>query len=534
MLAVRTTTAFMSAPANILDVQQVRRRFQNLPFVQAVFWRFSSSGPIDVVPGDTVIFDDRCNDTVASPFQRCHQATMSSVLNISAYNRVFVIDTQVVLETKPLDQLPWDEFGQGAILLLVCRQVQSEIDAKKNDGRLGVRARNFNKLLDSFLETRTPAKVVAGPPQVDVALVANSKINWGALDDLDSDDGDDRIVAQALHALVDECARLELLSHDMRPRDGAIMHGLRAIKLPEHWLREPEPSPEERERARLDRELRVLRAEQPVINVRVEPITPLPWRKMVVAPASQEHTEVIQNAILLAAPRQDRDDMFGLSSLNRDYSFDDRKKKWRERLLSKDLPIMHLGLQRLHAQYRVRVVIENVGPITAEGLSLEVRSGNTKLHSRPYYVLVFGKPAPYPRLFHDPLRHMDFGRLGPASRHEPFTFYIEEEGPGPALIWSCSSFRQEKSFEVELSIELEAGTNDKAQIEAVVTARNMKGDVRAQLLAPIVNATMRFDEAVDPASRQLIADLAFDPLDGIQSDDDVRWIRNDGSEVRKD
>ena len=38
----------------------------------------------------------------------------------------------------------------------------------------------------------------------------------------------------------------------------------------------------------------------------------------------------------------------------------------------------------------------------------------------------------------------------------------------------------------------------------------------------VVDATMRFDEAVDPATRRLVADLAFDPLDGIQGDDDVR------------
>ncbi|HYD12863.1 MAG TPA: hypothetical protein VEC11_08445 [Allosphingosinicella sp.] len=459
---------------------------------------------------------------------------MSVVLNISAYARVLIIDTQVVLETKPLDQLPWAEFGQGPILLLVCRQAQSEIDAKKNDGRLGSRARSFNKMLDSFLETRLPAELSAGPPRVDVALVANARIDWDALDDLDRHDGDDRIVAQALHALVSDRAQLELLSHDMRPRDGAITHGLRATKLPEHWLRAPEPSPDERERARLERELGMLRTEQPLIEVRVEAITPLPWRKLVVEPASDEQTETIQSAILRAAPRQDGEDAFGLSSLSRDYSFDERKRKWRDRLIAKDLPAMHLGLQRLHAQQRVRITIENAGPITAEGLSLEVRSGNTTLHSKPYYVFVFGKPAPYPRAFHDPLRHMDFGRLGPASRHEPFTFYIEEEGPGPVLIWSCSSFRQEKSFEVELSVELGTGTSGKAQVEAVVTARNMKGDVRAQLIAPIVDAKMRFDEVVDPATRHLIADLAFDPLDGIQSDDDVRWTRSDGSLVRKD
>lgn len=53
-------------------------------------------------------------------------------------------------------------------------------------------------------------------------------------------------------------------------------------------------------------------------------------------------------------------------------------------------------------------------------------------------------------------------------------------------------------------------------------------------MAPIVNATIRFDEAVHPGTRRLVADIAFDLLGGVQGDDDVRRIRSDGSVVRKD
>lgn len=439
---------------------------------------------------------------------------MSGILNLSKYGRIFFIDTQVVLETNPLEQLPWGEFGMGPILLLVCRQVQSEIDAKKNDGRLGTRARSFNKLLDRYLETRLPTELVVGPPRVDVALVPNSRIDWELIDDLDRDDGDDRIVAQALYALVDDRARLELLSHDMRPRDGAIMHGLGAVKLPEHWLRGPEPSPDQKEKARLERELRVLKADQPTIDVNVEALSSLPWCKLIVEPASEEHRKMIQDAIIRAAPRQSDSNPFETFSSVRDHSFEGRKATWRKQLINSELPAMHLALQRLHAQHRVRITIKNVGPITAEGLSLEVRSGNTVLHSTPYNVRVFGAPAPYPRLIPD-IIPQGYPRLtSPAARNEPFTFYLEEEGPGKALIWFCSSFRQEKTFEVELSVELGSAPSAKAQIEAVVTARNLKGDIRAQLIAPIVEKTVRFEEAVDPSTRRLIADLAFDPLNG--------------------
>lgn len=458
---------------------------------------------------------------------------MSNSLDASAYDRIIVIDTQVVLETQPLDQLPWGELGDGPILLLVCRQVQSEIDAKKNDGRLGTRARKFNHLLDDFLERRLPTNLRESSPRVDVALLSNDRIDWSSLNDLDPDDGDDKIIGQALYARMDDRSRIEILSYDMRPRDAAATHGLKAIKLPEHWLRAPEPSPTERERTRLENELRVLRTDQPAIEITLETITPTPWTRMIVQEASPEQLENIKVAILRKAPRQDDNDTL-FSSLNRDYSFDERKRKWQDRLVNDELPNMHSALERLHGQQRVTVIIKNVGSITAEGLSLEIRSGNLVLHTIPYYVLVFGTPAPYPRYFHDPMRHMNLGSLRPQSRHEPFSFYLEEEGPGPAIIWSCSSFRQEKIFRTEISVEITSKTGSKAHIEAVVTARNLKGDERAQIIVPITDQNLRFEEAVDPSTRQLAVPLAYDALDDVETDDDVQWFRNNGMIAEKD
>ncbi len=454
---------------------------------------------------------------------------MESPLQTSSYKRVILIDTQVILETKPFEQLPWLELGEGPILLLVCRQVQSEIDAKKNDGRLGTRARNFNKILDVFLESRIAAELVLGPPKVDVALVRNVRIDWNEYGELDPSDGDDKIVAQALNAQVDNRERIELLSHDMRPRDAAITHGMRAIKLPEHWLREPEPSPDERERAKLERELRVLKTEQPAIGVTIELVTPAPWRKLTVEPASDEQAETIRKSILRAAPRQS-----GYSfSLDLDRTFDERHDKWRKRLVELDLPAMHLGIQQLYAQYRIAVQIRNEGPIPAEGLSLEVRSGNVVLHSVPYGVLVFGEVPPRPRPFHEALRAMDLSDLRPASRHEPFTFYAEESGPGSVLTWSCSSFRQEKKFDIELSVELMNATAGKAQIEVVVTAQNMKGDVRKQILVPLLEDNLSFSEAVDIENNRVRSGFSYNPVSQNRNKVRLNLRRNDGSFLKK-
>jgi hypothetical protein len=310
---------------------------------------------------------------------------------------------------------------------------------------------------------------------------------------------------------------------------------MRASKLKEEWLREPEPTPEDRERTRLENELRILRTEQPRIEIAIAPVKPAPWQRTIVEPASAEQIAAIERALHRKAPIPPGRDPFGmgisLHDPSADYSLADRLATWRKRLKESDLPEMHLGLEKLHAQHRVRVEVSNVGHIAAQSLSLEIRSGNATIHSIPYDVLIFGKPPPQPRspLWHS-LRNMPVHDLRSGHRSEPFTFYEEEEGPGALVSWSCASFRQDKSFTVEVSVEIEARTGARAQIEVVATAANMKGDVRSQLLVPIVDARLKFEEAVDVDRRVLLAPLAYDgPPDA--EDDDLRWYRNDGTIV---
>lgn len=289
---------------------------------------------------------------------------VASLLNTSTYDNVVIIDTQVVLEAKPLDQLPWNELFPGSVLLLVCRQVQGEIDAKKNYGRIGKRARAFNTLLDRFIETRDPSPVIPAP-RIDVALVANGRIDWSALDDLDRDDGDDRIVAQMLNALVDDRARLVLLSHDTRPRDAALTHGLRAVKPSESWLRDPEPSPDQRRITDLEGKVRLLSADQPRIEVVIQPASAAPWRFLSVGQASSEELKLVLEAEFANAPEPTGLDPFGFRSLSHDSGHGERLAEWRDRMRV-DIPLMHAGLTRLFAQQRIKVSIENVGTVSAQ------------------------------------------------------------------------------------------------------------------------------------------------------------------------
>ena len=65
-----------------------------------------------------------------------------------AANTYAFLDTNVILEGKPLAELPWSDIDpRGPILVLLTTTVLSEVDSKKRDGRLGVHARKFNRLL---------------------------------------------------------------------------------------------------------------------------------------------------------------------------------------------------------------------------------------------------------------------------------------------------------------------------------------------------------------------------------------------------
>lgn len=58
-------------------------------------------------------------EVVASRRWRPHCSNMVPPLLTISYDNVVLIDSQVVLEAKPLDQLPWADLFTGSILLLV-------------------------------------------------------------------------------------------------------------------------------------------------------------------------------------------------------------------------------------------------------------------------------------------------------------------------------------------------------------------------------------------------------------------------------
>lgn len=453
-------------------------------------------------------------------------AVMTPKLPTDAYSKVILIDTQVVLEARPLDQLPWSEIDPGPILLLVCPQVASEIDAKKRDGRLGNRSRAFNRLLEAFIATRSPATVTVGPVRVDVALTASTRIDWEALDDLDRDNADDRIVGQALHALVDHPSRIEVLSHDMRPRDAAARHGLTARRLPDEWLLPPEPSPHERRMRELAEENRILRENQPRLRAAIDWKSPPPFRRLSVTPLDEQQVQAAAEALQRRHPAPLQLPHYAVDP-GHDFGHRDRHGTWLTRLLRDDLPMAHAGLARLLSQHVVSVTVSNVGEIAAADLSVEITCRDATVHAAPFLVSVFGPPAPKPISPFN--RALNMPTFKPAARHDPFAFYDDVEGPGEMVSWSCTDFRQGRDTTFDVSIDLHGTTAAAIQIEVRLTCSNMKGDLIERTTIPVEDVQQDAGTLVDPSKPALLVAPSF--TEGMTKErfaDLVRY-RNDGT-----
>lgn len=419
---------------------------------------------------------------------------MSDPLSTDAYDRVFALDTQMVFEARPLEQLDWQSLTAGPVLLLILPQVSVEIDARKRDGRLGQRARNLNRQLDPSIETGQPATIVAAPVRIDIAYVANRTIDWSPLDDLERDNGDDRIVAQALHALVDDPSRVELMSFDSRPRAAARRHGLRAFKPDESWLLEPEPSPTDRRVAELEKRVRLLQTTEPELRVSIRAIDLEPLKRHRMQPIPADLVETVSRMVLTENARKPTGGFYSMGldvNSNYDVEYDLYEQEMRER----DIPALHTGVARQFSAYPIEIIVENSGALAAEHVTVELRSGNCQLHAEPYLVDMFGPPPPSTQSgllarMPDLSRHL--------SRPDRTCFAVEESEDREVQVeFRCQDFRHGRTQTLSAILELTEATGPVANVEVRITAANMRGEVRDRLIAAVVEVDTAIGELID-------------------------------------
>lgn len=429
------------------------------------------------------------------------------MIDLSPYSHVLVLDTQMVLEGKPLPDLPWGLIDPvGPILLLCMPKMLSEVDQAKRDGRIGPRARKFNRMVEPAVGAVGPVVLVDGSPRVDIALASTSRIDWDAVPDLDRDEGDDRIVGEALNAHVSDVSRLTLFGYDMRPRAAAARHGLMAMKPEESWILEPEPSPHDKENLRLRQRVRDLEETQPQVSARFELEGDEAVQLVRVKPLSQSEVRIIGEMWLEKHPAvgSSRFDML------RDYSYDRAYDDFENKVKSFGHSL-HDALEKLFNQVRLRFHLANSGSIPADHLDVQFEGNGALLHQQFSAEATFLPSAPDYRPGMSSVLSHGFntsmaGIIPKKLRRDELAFEpLTSRTQTAQLI--CADFRQGRSSELPLYVTLDPYRASPARIMATVTAANLSGRIPCEIEIAYTTEDVSFSDLIDASENKLLRDF---------------------------
>lgn len=394
------------------------------------------------------------------------------------------LDANIVLEGRPVADLPWaDVVQEGLIRVLIVPKAMEEIDAKKRDGRLGPIARAFNRLIAPSVIDGTPVVLREAGPRVELQMATCSRIPWDDYDELDPDDGDGRIVAEALNVRGVTSGNRLLISHDIKPLVYARSRGLPVQRASDEWLRPTEPGPKDKEIQRLKQQVAELRKDEPTFAISIEVSDVDPPTIYRVAGLSPDQTEALVATIKRRNPRKPNgnNDVYGLAShltSDRDSSYDGKYSSY----ISKKVPAFtkRLGekLELLFNQRLLTIRVANAGQIRADHLVVSVVTSDGWINGRVVYVSPGGPAAPVPTP--DYLSSMDIHRnlmrgvIPPRiGRHEFET--TRKARRSRDMEATCEDFRsgQEYLFEGVIAPSSEAAP---LVITVTLTASNLRGE----------------------------------------------------------
>lgn len=386
------------------------------------------------------------------------------------------LDTNIILEGRPLAELPWEDVQcDGIILALIVPKAMEEIDAKKRDGRVGPIARAFNKLIAPSVLTGAPVVIRESGPRVVLAMAVCNRIPWNDYDELDPDDGDSRIVAEALNARDVDPTRRLLISHDIKPLAYATGRGLQVYQASDDWLRPAEPGPKDKEIQRLKQQMSELRKDEPSFKIEIglSDINPLTVHR--IAPLSADQASELTRKIKSSNRRKGQGSSFGnmyVPLFNEDYSYDRRFDKFVATTVPRFVENFNEKIETLCNQRHLKITVTNIGQIRADHLVIEVTTNSGWLNKRIVVVSPKGPIAPKMRGRFDLMPNLHNMMQAHVGRHE-FDFTTEARR-SRNMVATCEDFRNRQEFYFE-GVYAPSSAEGEVEITVTLTAANMRG-----------------------------------------------------------
>lgn len=354
-----------------------------------------------------------------------------------------------------------------------------------------------------------------------------NRINWDDYDELDPDDGDSRIVAEALNARDVSPDHRLLVSHDIKPLAYARGRQLQVHQASDAWLRAIEPGPKDKEIQRLKQQVNEFRKDEPTFAIKIEMSDADPLYVTRLTSLSDDQKKVLTEQILAKnKPTVQRRDPYGLSMsmLNYDHGYEKRYEKYKTVTVPDFVKNFAKKMGVMSNQRHLTVRVQNVGQIRADHLVIEVTTNDGWINERIVFVTAFGPSAPRPRSSLTPL-YPGLRDLLPvrAGRHE-FDF-TTEANRSRDLVATCEDFRNGQEFYFD-GVVVPTTTSGTLEISVKVTAANMRGEVTerfsrekvivdkdAETIVDLETLKVTGDFPVRAAIDKVIADENYEALD---------------------
>ncbi|HZZ94023.1 MAG TPA: hypothetical protein VFE23_15790 [Usitatibacter sp.] len=357
------------------------------------------------------------------------------------YRTIAFIDSNIVLEARPLAELPWQEVDSiGPILVVLAPTVLREVDSKKRDGRIGPKARAFNRFIAPLASGASSISLLAESPRVDLALAVPGKIDWDSYDDLDRSQGDHNLVAEILNTKGLSSAAI-LVSQDINPLFAAQRHGVRTLRIPETWRPPLEPSPQDKEIARLKKQMADYQKAEPKFEIDFA-VPGQPIQVYDVVPLTADQALKFRLSLTAANPRvKQHHSPLALSSFEYDPSLDSRYDRYINHVLPTFVANYHDGLEILFNQAVFTLTVTNIGNALAANLLIDVEIVGGWINEKAVVFNAAGPKAPRPRPSY--INQIpDLSRLHPrveVGRHE---VEVSDTARAPRVVAQCEDFRQ--------------------------------------------------------------------------------------------
>jgi hypothetical protein len=418
-------------------------------------------------------------------------------IDLSAYDLIVAIDSNIVLEYQPLEQLAWREIGMcTSVLIIVVPQVSSEIDKFKRDARLSNRARAFGKRTREFVSSGLPTELRSANPKVSLALVRPGTVDWISLG-LDPAEGDDRVVGQ-VRTFSDEtgCA-IKFLSGDAYPIHVAKGLGIDIHFANESWLLPPETSAQEKRIKEQETKIRSLESRLPAISVALETDPSVLCLSKVSPPNDVQIAELTERFTWTPLINLNIFRSFNTPGSSSGNITKEDVEKY-NRALRLGANTLHIGVEAIRRQFKLSINVQNAGQVAGDSLRIEISTLGADLSDELFYSI--GWPPRKP----DPNDHLIRNLYMPNVRRpaifdpEEVSCVIEKGNPSKAII-ECPLFRQGRSVQIQLFGVLTATVGNTLCLSARSSCSNGHGVSDQEIDINVLSEVEAFEQAYDLA-----------------------------------